>query len=64
MQSKLQAIIEALDMLGGIAIIDVAGGGYKPVYKNCGTCRFKDSDLTGLCVSPSSKACEYWGSKV
>lgn len=60
--TKLQAIVQALDMLGGIAIIEVAGGGYKPVYKNCGTCRFKESDLTKLCVSPSSKACEHWES--
>lgn len=58
--TKIEAIIQALDMLGGIAIVETEGGQYKPVYKNCGTCRFKDSDVTKLCVSPSSRACEYW----
>ena len=61
--TKLEAVIVALDMLGGIAIIEVAGGGYRPVRKNCETCRHKDTDRTKLCVSPSGCACEVWESK-
>lgn len=61
--TKLEAVIKALDMLGGIAIVDTGGGGYRPEYKNCGTCRYKGTRRTGLCVSPSSVPCDEWSSK-
>ena len=60
--TKLEAVIKALDMLGGIAIVDTAGGGYRPEYKNCGTCRYKGTRRTKDCNNPSSVACSEWGS--
>ena len=62
--TKLEAIVEAIDMIGGIAIVETKGGQYLPIRKNCNTCKYKDTERTKLCVSPSGAACDEWRAPV
>lgn len=58
--TKLGAVIEAINMIGGIAIVETKGGQYLPIRKNCNTCKYKGTERTKDCETPSSHACDEW----
>lgn len=61
--TKEEAIIEALDMLGGIAIVD-QGPKYLIIKKYCANCKYLHTAHTGECVYPMSSPCDKWESGV
>lgn len=57
--TKTQAIIEALDMIGGIAIVDRESK-YLIIKKNCANCEHLHTNHTRNCTQPMSNACDEW----